>query len=172
MPSKKEAQHSRGGHRKGRRHSSPERINTARADEKHYNMALHQVNAADDLPASEVEFSCTDSPTIQRLQHEVYELPEGPAADQQQVLLFQRPRSSGSLLEGQFFKFEARQHREIYLRRENQLQIHQSSLSQRSSQRLQGAGNVSKQPDIAAIDEEQRYFMTQDIWTVADKRLL
>jgi hypothetical protein len=157
MPSKKEAQHSRGGHRQGRRHSSPERVNTARADEEHYNMALQQVNAEDDLPASEFEFSCTDSPTIQRLQHEVYELAEGPAVDQQHVLLLQRPKSSGSSLEGQRFTFEAHQHREINLRRENQPRIERGSLSQRSSQRRQSAGNAGKQSTMAAIDKKHRY---------------
>src|SRR5437868_1611458 len=79
MPSRKEAQPGRIGHRKDRRHSSIERVNTARADNEHCNAALQQVNTVDDLPALDaVEFSATESPTLRRLQHPAYELSEGP----------------------------------------------------------------------------------------------
>jgi len=50
MASGKVAQCSRGGHRKVRRQSTPERVNTARPDERHFNFALKQVNALEELP--------------------------------------------------------------------------------------------------------------------------
>jgi hypothetical protein len=154
MPSGKEAQHGRAGHRKVRQHSVPERVNTARPDEEYCNIALQQVNALDELPTSEAELAFTDSPTVQRLQHKVYELSEGPGADQQHIPLLQRPTSSGSLPKDECFTFEARQHREIYVRREKQPPIQRESLSQ---QRGQSAENADESLGVAPLDKTHRY---------------
>jgi hypothetical protein len=162
MPSSKEPQHGRGGHRKGRCHSSPERVNTARPDEEHCNMALQLVNAVDELPASEVEVSITDSPTLQRLQREVYELSEMPAADQPQIALFQRPTSSGFLSAGERFTFGTRRRRGMDVRREKQPPIQKESLPRQSSKGSQSAKKAGEQPDVPALDEEHRYFVGQN----------
>lgn len=160
MASGKAAQHGRGGHRKVRRHSTPERINTARPDEEHFNVALAQVNALEELPASEVGFPFTDSPTVRRLYHEAYELSDGPAAAQAQMPFVQRPTSSASLQKGEYFTFGARQHRDINVRREKQPPTQRQSLLQQSSPGSQGTANGGKQSFMAPVDETHRYLLS------------
>ena len=156
MPSRKEAQHNRGGFRKARRHSSPERVNTARPDEEHCNLALQQINAEDEMPASEVSFDVVDSPSLQRLKHEAYDLSEGPAAAESQLSLLQRPKSSGSLQEGDGFTFGARLHREMNLRRERQPPLQRESLPQQPVQVSQAAQKTGQWPGMSPCDGTQR----------------
>ena len=172
MPSNKEAQHSRGGHRKSRRHSSPERINTARADEEHYGLALKQVNGEDELPASDATFSLADSPAFLRLQQEAHEFQEGLAEIEQQISLFQRPKSSGSLPETDAFAFAARQDREMNVRRAKQNPMARISPPVQSRQRSQSAENTGERPDASCRNGKHRYvaspsFMGLGLTTVA-----
>lgn len=159
MLPRKEAGHGRAGHRKSRHHSSPERVNTARADEKYCNIALQHVNAVEKLPASEAEFSFTDSPNLRRLQHTVYEFSQGPAADQSQIPPFQRPTSLGSSPKGEGFAFQTRQHREINVRGAKQSPTQQGSLPLQSNQRSHSDGNASERADSVPLEEEQRYLV-------------
>lgn len=159
MASGKAAQHGRGGHRKVRRHSTPERINTARPDEEHLNVALEQVNALEELPASEVGFPFSDLPTVRRLYHEAYELTDGPAAVQAQMPFVQRPKCSAPLKKGECFTFGARQHQEINAQREKQPPIQRQSLLQQSSPRSQGTADGGKRSFVASVDETHRYLL-------------
>jgi hypothetical protein len=159
MASGKVAQCNRGGHRKVRRQSTPERVNTARPDEGHFNFALKQVNALEELPASEIAFSFTDSPTVRRLHHEAYELSDGSAAAQAPMPFFQRPTSSGSLEKGQYFTFGARQHREINVRREKQPPIERQYLLQKSISGGESAVSGGKQPVATPLEAERRYLL-------------
>ena len=153
MPWGKDAQYGRGGHRKVRQHSTPERANTARADEEQCNIALLQVNALDESPP------CADSPTIQRLQHEIHEPSEDTATDQPQMPFLHRPTSSGLLPEGECFKFQTRQSREINLRREKKPLIQQDCLLPQPSPKSPSAENPNQQSCVEPVDEKKRYVL-------------
>jgi len=158
MPSRKEAQPGRIGHRKDRRHSSTERVNTTRADDEHCNTALQQINAMDDIPDSDaIEFSATESPTLRRPQHPAYELSEKPTVNQSHISLFQRPKSSVSLPKDEGFTFGARQDRQVNVRIGKQQQIRPNSPAEKSSQRTQSAGKASEIPDVVPPKEKHRY---------------
>ena len=162
MPSRTEAKHDRSGPRLGRRHSSPERVNTARPDEEHCNLALEQVNAEEELSDSEVDVSFTDSPDVQRLKHEPYDPREEPAATELQIAPFERPKSSGSLQNS--FTFKARQDREINLRRGKKPIVQHESLPQQSTQTGKTAQDASGQPDVDPHHCEPRYSNSLSLW--------
>jgi hypothetical protein len=158
MPSRKEAQPGRIGHRRDRRHSSTERVNTTRADDEHFNAALQQINAVGDLPALDaIEFSATESPTLRRLQHPAYELSEGSTVNQSHISLFQRPKSSVSLPKDEGFTFGARQDPQINVRIGRRQQIRPNSPAEKSSQRTQNAEKANETPDVVPPKEKDRY---------------
>jgi hypothetical protein len=158
MPSRKEAQSGRIGHRKDWRHSSTERVNTARADDEHCNVALQQINAVDDLPALDaIEFSATESPTLRRLQHLAYELSEGPAVSQPHISLFQRPKSSVSLPKDEGFAFRAHQDRQINVSIGRQQQIRPNSPTEKLGQGTQSAEKANETSDVVPPKEKHRY---------------
>jgi hypothetical protein len=158
MPSRKEAQPGRIGHRKDRRHSSTERVNTTRADDEHFNAALQQINTVGDLPALDaIEFSATESPTLRRLQHPAYELSEGSTVNQSHISLFQRPKSLVSLPKDEGFTFGARQDRQVNVRIGRQQEIRPNSPAEKSSQRTQSAEKPNETPDVVPLKEKHRY---------------
>jgi hypothetical protein len=158
MPSRKKAQSGRIGHHKDRRHSSTERVNTARADAEHCNVALQQINAVDDLPALDaIEFSATESPTLRRLQHLAYELSEGPAVNQPHIPLFQRPKSSVLLPRDEGFTFRAHQDRQIKVSIGRQQQRRPDSPTEKSGQETQSAEKANETPDVVPPKEKHRY---------------
>jgi hypothetical protein len=129
------------------RHSSTERVNTARIDDDHCNVALQQINTVDDLPAPDsMEFSATESATLRRLQHLAYELSEGPAASQPHISLSQRPKSPAPLPEDEGFTFGACQDRQINVRIGRQQQIRPNFPTEKSTQKTQGAEKANKTP--------------------------